>query len=101
MEKLLYFDYAALIVDIVLLFCIILRRMVHGKMNRIFLFVVCTSTFTCAMDIIAVQYDNSGMYYLTEKMIFHSAYLTMRAFTSFFLLNYIIALISLPEICSI
>ncbi len=92
MEKLLYFDYAALIVDIVLLFCIILRRMVHGKMNRIFLFVVCTSTFTCAMDIIAVQYDNSGMYYLTEKMIFHSAYLTMRAFTSFFLLNYIIAL---------
>ena len=92
MTKLLYFDYAALIMDIVLLFCILLRRMVNGKMNRIFLFVVCTATLTCALDILAVQYDNTGMYYYTEKMIFHSAYLMMRAFTSVILLNYIIAL---------
>ncbi len=90
MEKLLYFDYAAMVIEIVLLGCMLLRKMTNGNMNRMFIFLVAMAIFTNSMDIIAVSFDKSGMLFVTEKMVYHSLYLLLRAFTTFFCLAYVI-----------
>ncbi len=92
MEKILYFDYAAMVMDIVLLGCMLLRKMINGKLNRMFIILVTVALFTTAMDIIAVSYDRSAAPFIAEKYVYHSIYLMLRAFTSFFCLSYIIIL---------
>lgn len=92
MGKVLYFDYAAMVIGIVLLGCMLLRKMTNGKMNRAFILLVSMAILTNAVDIIAVSYDKLGGVFLTEKMIYHSMYLLLRAYTSFFCLCYVIML---------
>jgi len=90
MEKSLFFDYAAMVIEIVLLGSMLLKRMTNGKLNRAFILMVSAALLTDAMDILAVSYDRSPGLFITEKMIFHTLYLLMRAFTSFFCLSYFI-----------
>ena len=92
MEKNLYFDYAALVIEIILVGCLLVRKMTNGKLNQVYIFLSTMAIFTCTSDIIAVCYDRSGGEFIVEKMVFHSIYLMLRAFTSFFCLNYIIIL---------
>lgn len=91
MGKNLYFDYAAIVLEFVLLICILLRRMNKGRLNSVFVFLVITALSTTSMDIFAVAFDaHSG--YIPEKIFFHTAYLLLRAFTSFFYLSYVIVI---------
>ncbi len=92
MEKLLFFDYSALVIDIVILGCMLLRKMTNGKLNKVFIFLAAMAVFTNTIDIIAVSFDKSGGLYIVEKMVYHSIYLLLRAFTSFFCMSYIIVL---------
>ena len=90
MEKSLFFDYAAMVIEIVLLGSMLLKRMTNGKLNRAFILMVSAALLTDTMDILAVSYDRSPGLFITEKMILHTLYLLMRAFTSFFCLSYFI-----------
>ncbi len=90
MEKSLFFDYAAMVIELVLLGSMLLKRMTNGKLNRAFIVMVSVALLTDAMDILAVSYDRSPGLFITEKMIFHTLYLLLRAFTSFFCLSYVI-----------
>lgn len=92
MEKNLYFDYAAIVLEIVLLSCILVRKMTNGRMNCVFVFLITTALLTTSMDILAVAFDGYGPGYIIEKYFFHTGYLLLRAFTSFFYLSYIIVL---------
>ena len=87
MEKLLFFDYSALVIDIVILGCMLLRKMTNGKLNKVFIFLAAMAVFTNTIDIIAVSFDKSGGLYIVEKMVYHSIYLLLRAFTSFFCMD--------------
>lgn len=90
MEKSLFFDYAAMVIEIVLLGSMLLKKMTNGKLNRAFIIMVSAALLTDAMDILAVSYDRSPGLFITEKIIFHTLYLLLRAFTSFFCLSYVI-----------
>ena len=46
MEKNLYFDYAAIVLEIVLLSCILVRKMTNGRMNCVFVFLITTALLT-------------------------------------------------------
>ena len=90
MEKILFFDYSALVIEIVLLGCMLIKKMTNGKMNRAYILLVSFAILTAVADILAVTYDRTGNMFNTEKMIYHTLYLLMRAFTTFFCLSYII-----------
>lgn len=92
MEKVLYFDYAALILDVVFLTSILMRKMFNSKLNRVFIVMVTVVIFNTAADIIAVSLDNSGRGLLIEKYVFHSVYLTLHVFSAFLFLYYVIIL---------
>lgn len=92
MVKNLYFDYTAIVLEIVLLSSILIRRMVNGRLNCVFVFLVTTALMTTSMDIFAVQFDGYGSGFFIEKYFFHSGYLLLRAYTSFFYLSYVIIL---------
>lgn len=87
-----FFDYAAIMVEFILLACIILKRMTGGKLNRIFTFLIATSLLTTTMDVLAVSFDSRGTGFLAEKIIFHTCYLFLRSLASFLYVNYIIVL---------
>ena len=92
MVKNLYFDYTAIVLEIVLLSSILIRRMVNGRLNCVFVFLVTTALMTTWMDIFAVQFDGYGSGFFIEKYFFHSGYLLLRAYTSFFYMSYVIIL---------
>lgn len=90
--KLLDYDYAALMLEIVLLITILLRRMIDGSLNKVFIMLSSTAILTTVSDIAAVTLDNMGGGNITAKITFHTIYLFLRALTSFFHFNYIIVL---------
>ncbi len=95
MEKIISFDYSALLVMVVLLFTTITRRMIQGKENKFFL-----ATLICAL--LTIFSDSGCIFlekYLTEvsdiQYVFHTAYLF---FHSFLILIYISYIVSLADI---
>ena len=90
MQKMLYFDYAAFILEIVLFSAVLMRKMYNSKLNRIFILLVTLTIFTTAADIVAVSLDNNGQGFITEKMIAHSAYLFAHTISAFYYFYYVI-----------
>ena len=70
MEKLLYFDYSAFLLELVLICSIVMRKMYSNKVNRFFLILVTITLFTTAMDIAAVALDRNGEGFVVMKYIF-------------------------------
>lgn len=90
--KVLYFDYAAIVLQLVLLASIVMRRMYLSKVNRVFLVMVSVALLTTSADIGAVALDNAGAGLITAKWIFHSLYLFLHVFTVFLYLYYVVIL---------
>ncbi|MCM1287198.1 MAG: EAL domain-containing protein [Clostridium sp.] len=78
MEKLLYFDYAAIAIMLIMLAAIICRRHFYGKVNKSFLFLLLVAILTAAFDIFAVALDNAGEGHRLLKYITHDVYLISR-----------------------
>ena len=78
MEKLLYFDYAAISIMLIMLAAIICRRHFYGKVNKSFLFLLLVAMLTAAFDIFAVALDNAGEGHRLLKYITHDIYLISR-----------------------
>ena len=57
MEKIAYFDYAAIVIFGVLIISFITRKMLKGRLNRDFLALVVVAFFTTIFDAYAVAFD--------------------------------------------
>lgn len=90
MEKLLYFDYSAFLLELVLICSILMRKMFSNNVNRFFLFLVSVTLLTTAMDISAVALDRTGSGYVAAKYFFHSAYLFLHVLVAFLYLVYVL-----------
>ena len=77
MDKIIYFDYCALLILFILLISTIFRGMTKGKLNRCFLMMLIVSILTGITDIAAVTLDNMGVGHMTEKYVFHTLYLIL------------------------
>lgn len=90
--KLVYFDYCACILLVILVISTILRRMTRGKENGIFLALLVVFLAAAASDVWAVTLDNMGMGHVLVKYISHTMYLMFRYLTIPFYVVYIVAL---------
>lgn len=75
MNKIMYFDYCALILLITLIISTVFRKMTKGKLNKLFLLLLMIAIISVLLDIWAVWLDKMGPGNVTEKYIAHSAYL--------------------------
>lgn len=81
MDKLLYFDYAAIAIMLIMLATIVCKRHFYGKVNKSFLFLLFVTLVTVIFDIWAVRLDNIGPGNRLSKYITHDIYLITRNLT--------------------
>lgn len=77
MDKIIYFDYCALLIFIILMVSTIFRGMTKGKLNRCFLLMLIISILAGIADIGAVTLDNMGAGHVAAKYVFHTLYLIL------------------------
>lgn len=91
MKTIVYFDYCAFIVLIILLISIIARKMTKGRHNLSFLAMLVVALLSVTADIFAVNLDNLGPGNVAAKYISHTAYLFFHILTPFFYAIYVAA----------
>ncbi|MBQ9984346.1 MAG: EAL domain-containing protein [Lachnospiraceae bacterium] len=79
MEKIIYFDYGALIIFVLVLLTTIMRRMTRGKLNQMFIVMISVGIITTLADVGAVYLDNLGPGNVIWKHIFHTTYLYLHS----------------------
>lgn len=82
MDKLVYFDYCAIVIICILLLSTISRKMTRGKQNQHFLFIIILILITTIADACAINLDRTGAGYVPAKHIAHTAYLLAHMFTT-------------------
>ncbi len=92
MHKLVYFDYCALVLLLVLLITTIYRKMTRGRINRAFLALIIVSLFTCIFDISAITLDNMGAGNIVAKYTFHALYILTHTLLPATYVSYLFAL---------
>ena len=92
MEKIVYFDYAAMATFGLLIISCAVRKMIKGYLNRDFFILVMIGFVSTFADIIAINLDAAGAGYTVSKYIFHSLYLFFHCATLPYYLIYIIDL---------
>lgn len=90
--KIVYFNYAAAAILIIILVSALFRRVGTANGNRVFLFAVTEVLLTTVMDMGAIALDNAGGGNACLKIFFHSGYLLTHTFSSLFYLFYLISL---------
>lgn len=92
MEKIVYFDYAALFLLLLILFSTFFRRMTKGTSNHMFIFMLATVLVSTVFDIAAVTLDNmksDNVFLLTAA---HTGYLLTHNLSTPAYVLYIISL---------
>lgn len=92
MEKIIYFDYCAFIIMIILLTTTYWRRLTKGKINRCFTYILWNHLVACIADIFAISLDNGAGESILQQYIWHSIYLFTHAFTPALYMTYLVAL---------
>lgn len=77
MDKIVYFDYCAFLMLLVLLGSTVVRGMTKGRVNRIFLLVIGVSLLTTMADVGAVNFDRYCEGMIPIKHFFHEMYLLL------------------------
>ncbi len=91
MEKIIYFDYCALIILTILLISTVFRKMIRGRVNHYFLAMLTISMITVLADIWAIHLDEMGPGNITAKYIAHTLYLLVHNVTPLFYILYLVA----------
>lgn len=91
MEKIIYFDYCALILLMILLLSTIFRRMTRGRVNYYFLAMLGMSILTVMADIWAIHLDELGPGNIVAKYVAHTLYLLLHNFTPQLYILYLVA----------
>ncbi len=81
MEQVLYFDYCALLILLVILISIYVKNMNTGSLNKYFKLILLCLLFTSFSDVFAVEYDRRLMSHVVERYIFHMLYLICHCFS--------------------
>ncbi|MBE6900855.1 MAG: GGDEF domain-containing protein [Ruminococcaceae bacterium] len=90
--KIVTFDYAALILLIVLLISTVIRKMTKGNSNHVFLFILFTMLAATGFDIWALLMDNACAGSMPARYASHSGYLLFHNLTTPAYLMYVISL---------
>ncbi len=80
--KLVYFDYCACIVLLMIFVSTVLRKMTKGRLNRYFLELVITALIASAVDISAVTHDNALLDNTSLRSFEHCVYLLFHSMTT-------------------
>lgn len=91
MERIIYFDYCALIILIILLISTVFRKMIRGRVNRCYLLMIAVSFITVLADIYTVHLDLLGDGNITTKYIIHTVYLLFHNLTPYIYILYLVA----------
>lgn len=91
METIIYFDYCALIVLIILFISIIARKMTKGRLNICFMIMLVVTLLSVIADIVTVHVESLGPGNIAAKYISHTLYLFFHILTPFFYIMYIAA----------
>ena len=75
MEKIVYYDYSAFVVLVILLLSIVLRKMTRGRRNRCFLLLVLVVMAAVIADVAAINYGKLGAGNVAGKYVAHTLYL--------------------------
>ena len=92
LEKIIYFDYCAVILLLILLLSTISRKMTHGKQNRYFLNLIIVILITALADICAMNLDRLESHCITAKYIFNTLYLFLHTAATPFYVTYLFTL---------
>ena len=92
LEKIVYFDYAAIATFGLLIISCAVRKMMKGHLNRDFFILVLIGFVSAFADVIAINLDSMGSGFTIAKYIFHSLYLFFHCATLPYYLIYIIDL---------
>lgn len=92
MLKLVSFNYAALILLLVLLISTIIRRMTKGNSNHVFISILFTMLFATMFDIWALVLDNARSMATWARYVSHSGYLLFHSLTTPAYVMYIVSL---------
>jgi len=93
MEKVIYFDYCAFGMIIVLIGSSFIRQLTKGRINRYFIGLCFVVLITTMADIMAIGLDNNGPGFQTEKIIAHTAYLLLHSLSTPIYINFAIAIV--------
>lgn len=91
MEKIIYFDYCALIILLILLISTVFRKMIRGRVNQCFMLMLLVSVITVLADIYAIHLDLFEEGSITAKYISHTLYLLFHSLTPFCYILYLVA----------
>lgn len=91
MEKIIYFDYCALGILVILFVSTIFRQMTKGRLNRCFMAMLVVFILSVLADIVAIHLDKMGPGNETAKYISHALYLLLHNLTPAAYIIYLVA----------
>lgn len=91
MTKVIYFEYCALIVEILILISIFKRNMARGRVNRWYFAVILSITVATIFDIVGMVLEIIGPGYILGKYVSNTICLWSTAMTSVLLCGYLFA----------
>lgn len=92
LEKIVYFDYAAMATFGLLIISCAVRKMIKGNLNRDFFVLILIGFMSTFADVMAINLDAAGAGFTVAKYIAHSLYLFFHCATLPYYLIYIIDL---------
>lgn len=92
MQKIVYFDYCAIIFTCILLLSTISRGMTRGKQNRYFMYLIVLILVTSIADACSINLNLAGPGHVSAKYVAHTVYLWAHMATTPCYVTYLFAL---------
>ena len=92
MEKIVYFDYSAIIILGVMMISFITRKMIKGRQNRDFMALVLITFLTTIFDVFSIALDSYSTSPTVWQYIFHTLYLLFHSLTLPYYLIFVIGM---------
>lgn len=90
--KIVYFDYAAIAIVLVIIISCLFRKLTRGASNKQFLLFSFILLFSSIFGSLCLKVDNAGPGNIHQKYIFHTCYLLLHNLAPFQYLFYLIAI---------
>lgn len=74
-DKIVYFDYCAVVLVAVLMVSTLYRKMTKGRLNEFFIYMIGVQLISIAFDIMAINLDNLHVLHETSQRFAHTGYL--------------------------
>lgn len=92
MPKINYFNYSALVIQVIILLSTYQRRLTKGRSNRFFLLTTFEIFVTTLFSTASIILDNSGSGFVTAKYVTHWFYLLLHNITALLYFFYLVSL---------